>query len=99
MRGKADNSLKGWTVDTRGVFGPVAIECLGKNSCDGLSILFQSDQNYGYDDDQYHLPDQDKRTDITLICARSACNEVMLLQADDTGTKYVVKISRVLVNI
>ena len=81
VKGETEGSLREYVVDTRGVFGEVDIKCLGKNSCNGMTVLFQRWQDYGYEDDNSR--NKQAKTAITITCAFEACLDLMLFQLAD----------------
>ena len=88
LTAKYKGALSRWTVDTRGVFGPVNIKCLESDSCNGMIILFQKQQNYGY----VKPESPQSSTSITITCGPGACHNMTLLRADDPydGHKGVI---------
>ena len=87
---KAVGAFREYTVDTRGVFGTVDIQCLAKDSCKGMKVLFQESQNYAYFNKDYNMKYTEKEwttpTDITITCAFEACYDLLLIQMNDPAS-------------
>ena len=93
---KADKNAIGafreYTVDTRGVFGTVDIQCLARDSCNGMKVLFQESQNYGYETKEYNMKYTEEKwstpTVITITCAIDACDDLLLIKMDDPASMF-----------
>merc|ERR1719334_2711419 len=79
LEGLTEGAFREYLVDTRGVFGPVHIRCLAKDACNGMTILFQKEQDYGYQNGWIGQ----HRTLITLECVADACDDVRLNQLNN----------------
>ena len=84
LEGNVGGAFKEYTVDTRGVFGTVTIDCNKKNSCNEMTVYFQQYQDYVYtysgkDTSTYHYG----TPTINIKCATGACKDLLLIRLDD----------------